>query len=157
MQYFRDYVDKVCGPDDFMDLKNAIPSAMYTLMLISQNSKFYAGPSRVISMLKAISNEVMLQIHEFLQPNEIFSGEPEESIEKVRSALKIIVCVDDAFIMCKSRSIKAHRPWTFDPVAAFERFHAFSDRVDKLFYLFDTLIEFNKIEKIEIGNSRVSS
>lgn len=42
-------------------------------------------------------------------------------------------------------------PWTFHPNAVFDRFNAFIDRLHTIQWFFCTVIEFLKLEKIEIG------
>ena len=41
--------------------------------------------------------------------------------------------------------------WTFHPNAVFERFNAFLDRLHTIQWFFYTVIEFLKLEKVEIG------
>lgn len=41
--------------------------------------------------------------------------------------------------------------WTFHPNAIFERFNAFLDRLNTIQWFFSTVIEFLKLEKVEIG------
>lgn len=42
-------------------------------------------------------------------------------------------------------------PWNFNPIMVFERFTAFLERLDTIKWFFNTIMEFNKLEKIEIG------
>jgi hypothetical protein len=42
-------------------------------------------------------------------------------------------------------------PWTFNPSAVFGRFNAFLKRLSDIEWLFHTVTEFSKLEKIEIG------
>lgn len=46
---------------------------------------------------------------------------------------------------------KTYLPWTFHPNAVFDRFNAFIDRLHTIQWFFCTVIEFLKLEKIEIG------
>lgn len=41
--------------------------------------------------------------------------------------------------------------WTFNPSAVFGRLNAFLKRLSDIEWLFDTVLEFSKLEKIEIG------
>ena len=42
-------------------------------------------------------------------------------------------------------------PWTFNPNAVFGRLNAFLKRLTDIEWLFDTVLEFSKLEKIEVG------
>lgn len=44
--------------------------------------------------------------------------------------------------------------WTFHPNAVFERFNAFIERLNRIQWFFSTVIEFLKLEKVEIGGLR---
>lgn len=44
--------------------------------------------------------------------------------------------------------------WTFHPNAVFERFNAFIERLNTIQWFFSTVIEFLKLEKVEIGGLR---
>lgn len=49
-------------------------------------------------------------------------------------------------------AMKPHAPpWTFNPSAVFTRFDAFLRRLNDIEWLFNTVMEFSKLEKIEIG------
>lgn len=49
-------------------------------------------------------------------------------------------------------AMKPHAPpWTFNPSAVFIRFDAFLRRLNDIEWLFNTVMEFSKLEKIEIG------
>lgn len=42
-------------------------------------------------------------------------------------------------------------PWTFHPSAVFGRLNSFLKRLTDIEWLFDTVMEFSKLEKIEVG------
>lgn len=49
-------------------------------------------------------------------------------------------------------AMKPHAPpWSFNPSAVFTRFDAFLGRLNDIEWLFNTVMEFSKLEKIEIG------
>lgn len=45
-------------------------------------------------------------------------------------------------------------PWTFHPNAVFERLNKFTDRLNTIQWFFKTVLEFQKLEKIEIGGMK---
>lgn len=45
-------------------------------------------------------------------------------------------------------------PWTFHPNAVFERLNRFTDRLNTIQWFFKTVLEFQKLEKIEIGGMK---
>lgn len=46
---------------------------------------------------------------------------------------------------------RSYLPWTFHPNAVFERFNAFAQRLHTIQWFFRTVIEFLRLEKIEVG------
>lgn len=45
-------------------------------------------------------------------------------------------------------------PWTFHPNVVFERMNRFLDRLNTIQWFFKTVLEFQKLEKIEIGGMK---
>lgn len=45
-------------------------------------------------------------------------------------------------------------PWTFHPNVVFERLNRFLDRLNTIQWFFKTVLEFQKLEKIEIGGMK---
>lgn len=77
-------------------------------------------------------------------------------MQRISQTIKILKYFRTVFDEYKENlaSFFGDRPpvmWTFHPNAVFERFNAFLDRLHTIQWFFHTVIEFLKLEKVEIG------
>jgi dynein heavy chain len=87
---------------------------------------------------------------------ELFNAEPEESAEKCRVAIKVCTSFKTTYYEYKAKIAGHARPWNFDSKLVFNRFDQFLIRVNQILELFETIIEFNRLEKVEVGGTKVN-
>jgi dynein heavy chain len=127
---------------------------MHTLVLVWTHSTHYTTPQRITVVLQEICNDVIEQARLFIQPAEIFSAEPEEAADRIRLALKICESLRQTYHDCKKKTMEGSRPWIFDSKLVFGRLDQFLNRVKQIEDLFDTIVEFNRLEKVEVGGTK---
>lgn len=96
------------------------------------------------------------QSKRFLDPSSIFHTDIDEARQRIALSMQILKYFRTCFDECKENiaSFFRERPvvnWTFHPKNVFERFNAFIERLETIQWFFYTVIEFLKLEKIEIG------
>jgi dynein heavy chain len=151
----RPIVEKLSGTSEPAELIQIFPSLMHTLLLIWKCSKHYNTPNRLSIVLREICNDVIEQARNIIQPTELFGTEPEEAAERIRQALKVCEAFKNSFLDVKASTAESKNPWNLEGNVIFSRFDAFVSRVSDTLSLFTTIIEFNKLEKIEIGGTKV--
>ncbi|TPX33478.1 hypothetical protein SmJEL517_g03633 [Synchytrium microbalum] len=154
LQPLRPLVDKLSGSSDFAELAQVFPPLMHTLVLIWTHSKHYTTPQRITVVLQEICNDVIEQARVFIQPAELFAAEPEEAADRIRLALKVCESLRNTYQDCKRRTVEGPRPWNFDSKLVFGRLDRFLFRVNQILDLFDTIVEFNRLEKVEVGGTK---
>lgn len=105
--------------------------------------------------MQEICNDIIEQARAFIQPSELFTTEPEEAAERLKLVLRVCEAFKLSFNESKSRTIETQHPWSFDSKLVFARLDNFLVRVEQILELFDTIIEFNKMEKVEVGGTKV--
>ncbi|XP_062567134.1 dynein beta chain, ciliary-like [Saccostrea cucullata] len=130
---------------------------MHTVCLTWANSEYYNTPARIIVLLQEMCNMIINMARNFLDPSEIFKGEIEETIEKVRKACNVLDAYKNTYEDHKER-LKSYFPegteprlWEFAPKLVFARFDKFMERVKTVRELMETALEFMKLEKVELG------
>ncbi|KAI8492613.1 Dynein heavy chain 9, axonemal, partial [Branchiostoma belcheri] len=99
----------------------------------------------------------------FLQPEEIFKGEIEESLDKVRKAADVIELWRDMYEEHKQslnsyfKEGKEAVEWEFNRSMVFTRLDSFAERLKVVLDLFETATEFNKLEKVEFAGVKGKS
>ena len=154
LQPLRPIVEKLSGSSDFAELFQVFPPLMHTLVLIWSHSKHYTTPQRITVVLQEICNDVIEQARVFIQPAEIFASEPEEAADRIRLALKVCESLRQSYQDCKRKTLEGPRPWNFDSKLVFGRLDIFLYRVNQILDLFDTIVEFNRLEKVEVGGTK---
>ncbi|XP_067892376.1 dynein axonemal heavy chain 11 [Heterodontus francisci] len=145
---------------NFPEIEPLIAPLFHTICLIWSHSRYYCFPSRIIVLLQEFCNLIINQALNYLVPEEIFKVEIEEALEKVQLTIHILKSFKNCFHQHRlsiswyySNNMEV-KLWDFPTEMVFARFHRFVDRLLKIEELFNTAIEFLKLEKIEIGGSK---
>ncbi|KAM5271528.1 dynein axonemal heavy chain 11 [Ctenodactylus gundi] len=146
---------------EFPQTRGFIAPLFHTICLIWSHSKFYSTPARVIVLLQQFCNLFISQAVAYLSPEDLLKGEIEDSLEKVQVASNILKTVKNCFFSYKKRLASfftgnpgIFRPWDFQSHLVFCRFDKFCDRLRKIEDVFVTMLEFEKLERLEFGGTR---
>ncbi|KNC98871.1 dynein beta chain, flagellar outer arm [Spizellomyces punctatus DAOM BR117] len=154
LRALRPAVERLNSVNDFVELAQVFPGMMHTLVLIWRHSKYYNTPPRLTVVLQEICNDIIEQARNFIQPSELFSSEPEEAAERLKVVIRVCDVFKQTYYEYKAQTAETKRPWNFDIKLVFARLDKFLGRVQQIVELFDTIIEFNRLEKIEIGGTK---
>ena len=150
--HFEDYEQS-----DFDESGPQLPPMMHTVCLIWVHSQYYNTPARIIVLLQEMCNMIINHARNYLDPSELFKGELEETIDKVRKAVEVLHAYKDTYEDHKNK-LKSYfgegeepREWEFAPKLVFARYDKFTERVETILELMETALEFLKLEKIELG------
>lgn len=87
--------------------------------------------------------------------DQIFSAikneQPKDAHDKLAQALDVCSKFKDAYFEYKA---KANNQWKITTNALFVRLDSFSERCQDMMHLTSTIIQFTKLEKIEIGSTK---
>ena len=150
----RPIVERLSSVSDFSELVQIFPGLMNTLVLISKNSTHYNSPTRLTVILQEICNDIIEQARTFISPAELFNAEAEEAAERIKLVLRVCEVFKTTFFEAKARTLDSVHPWNFDTRNIFSRIDKFLVRVGQILELFDTIIEFNRLEKVEVGGTK---
>ncbi|XP_071446269.1 dynein beta chain, ciliary-like [Hetaerina americana] len=159
--YLNALRDKITSLLD-LELPDTVPlllPLMHTVCLVWANSNYYCSSSRIIVLLRQMCNLLIEKAREFLVPESIFLGEVDETLIRVNHSLDMLNEFSGAFNTCRGNLasyFKDKEPslWNFNPKLVFDRMHTFRDRLEVFKDFFETIIEFQKLEKVEIGGLR---
>ncbi|OAJ37788.1 hypothetical protein BDEG_21780 [Batrachochytrium dendrobatidis JEL423] len=154
LKALRPQIERLAGANEIAELSQIFPGLMHTLLLIWKSSKHYNTPNRMSVVLQEICNDIIEQARNFIQPSELFSAEPEEAAERLRLVLRVCDSFKSTYFEGKATTMESSRPWNFDSRLLFGRLDKFLVRVQHILELFEIIIEFNRLEKIEIGGTK---
>ena len=128
---------------------------MHVILLIWTYSPNYNTPSRLVVLIREICNAIINQCRHYIDGDKIFAfikgEEPKEAHDKLTLALDVCSKFKDAYFEYKA---KAKNQWKITTNALFVRLDSFSERCQDIMHLTSTIIQFNKLQKIEIGNTK---
>ncbi len=141
---------------EFDECQSLFDPMFHVICLVWANSKYYSRPARIIVLLQEINNLVIKRASEFLEPLDLFKGEPEESVEKIKQTYTAIESYTKSYEKhklklkdyFKNQSVKE---WEFSPKLVFARWDKFTEKLNKIRDLFRIAMDFLRLEKVEIG------
>ncbi|XP_076651244.1 dynein beta chain, ciliary-like [Halictus rubicundus] len=138
---------------DFAEAKPLMATLIHSVGLAWSKSSHYQSSSKVIIMLRQICNLLIQEARRFLDPSSIFQSDVDEALQRVQISRGVLEEFRRQFELRKDMpAMKPHAPpWTFNSSAVFGRLDAFLKRLADIEWLFNTVMEFSKLEKIEIG------
>ncbi|XP_071071224.1 dynein axonemal heavy chain 11 [Dasypus novemcinctus] len=137
-----------------------IAPLFHTICLIWSHSTFYNTPARVIVLLQEFCNLFIDQAIVYLSPDYLLKREIEDSLEKVQVAVNILKTFKNSFFNYRKRLAsyfmenKELKSWDFQSHLVFCRFDKFLDRLIKIEDIFVTILEFEKLERLEFGGTK---
>ncbi|XP_066570660.1 dynein axonemal heavy chain 11 [Amia ocellicauda] len=142
--------------EEFPRVGPLILPLFHTLSLIWTHSRFYGTPPRIVVLLQEFCNLLIDQATVYLLPEDLLKGETEESLEQVQVAVKVLRCFRDTFVSYREKlaghsSGQEARSWDFPSQMVFARFDRFLSRLLQVQDLFTTMLDFQKLEKLEFG------
>jgi len=123
---------------EFDELKSAFDPMFHMICLLWAHSKHYCRPARIIVLLQELNNLMIRRATEFLEPLDLFKGEPEESLDKIKVCYGIIEAYQKSYSTHKSK-VKEYfknglpaREWEFTPKLVLARFDKFMEKLDNI-------------------------
>ena len=135
---------------------------MHTILLIWKHSQHYNTPPRLVVLMREICNALINQACQYLSGEEIFrliedeDGGPQKAVSKLKMTLKVCGTFKSTYFDYKARSSVEvpHNAWRIQNNALFLRLDSFLERCHDILDLTQTIVQFNKLERIEIGGTK---
>ncbi|XP_043973511.1 dynein axonemal heavy chain 11 isoform X1 [Gambusia affinis] len=140
----------------FIDMEKCTPAVFHTLFLIWTDCQYYQRPARIVVLLQELCNLFIEQASAFLPDDLLHREDTEESLLMIKKVVKAFRCVRESYQAQKEKLARQKRypPWDFPSAMAFSRYNQFMNRLLQLEYLFETMLEFQMMEKLELGGIR---
>ena len=142
--------------DEFEGLVELFKPIMHLVMLVWKHSHHYNTPGRIVVLMRQICNDLIMQSQKFLPGGEIFGLEPPEAVEKLKLLLNVLGSFKSFYFEYKGRTTRdtPQNPWKFQNSALFARLDAFLERCHDILDLTQTALQFNKLERVEVGGTK---
>lgn len=124
--------------EDFLKIKNIFDLVFHLVCLVWAHSKYYCRPTRLVVLLQELNNQLMKRAKDFLEPINLFKGEPEESMEKIKKTFDILQCYVNSYethklkIMSYFKNGIPPRDWEFSPKLVWHNWDKFMERLNMI-------------------------
>ena len=148
--------DEAVDSEAFQGLTQAFRPIVHLIMLVWKHSQFYNTPARLVVLMREICNDLIRQARSYVNPEQLFEMEPQEAVDRLLVTLKVCGTFKSVYFDYKSRANNEvpSNPWRLVNTALFPRLDAFLERCHDLLDLCKTIVQFQKLERIEIGGNK---
>lgn len=97
------------------------------------------------------------QACKFIPGSELIQAEPSEAVDKLRLTLRVLGAFKNYYFEYRALSITdtPDNPWKFQNSSLFWRLDTFMERCHDMMDMMSTCVQFNKLERVEIGGTKV--
>ena len=146
---------------EFTKIHELFDPIMKVILMIWERSAYYNKPARLVVLIREICNAIINKAGTYVPGQtiiiEIQNKELVPDVVK-KLAITIDVCAKfkNSFFSFKSQSktLKNGQGWGLPMNALFIRLDSFLERCHDIMHIAETILQFNKLEKIEIGGTK---
>eukprot|EP00755_Sulcionema_specki_P019722 Sspe_Gene.70182::Locus_41437_Transcript_1_1_Confidence_1.000_Length_4815::g.70182::m.70182/K10408/DNAH; dynein heavy chain, axonemal len=127
------------------------------------HSKHYNTPARLVILIREICNDLISSARSNVNVEDLFTTEPDDAVKRLSSTLSVCGHFKNWYFHYKTKAAKEAsstdgegsrpRPWKFQNTTLFSRLDAFLERCHDLLDVLETVMLFNRLEKVEIGGT----
>jgi dynein heavy chain len=148
------------GEDDFPKTVELFKPMLHIILLIWKNSKHYNIPARLVVLMREICNSLIKQATKYVSGEQIFAMIESEEANLAVTMLKTTLHVCGAFkstyfdYKTTANAECPANPWKIQNNALFMRLDSFLERCHDILDLTQTIVQFSKLAKIEVGGTK---
>eukprot|EP00656_Telonema_subtile_P018044 TRINITY_DN1972_c0_g1_i3.p1 TRINITY_DN1972_c0_g1~~TRINITY_DN1972_c0_g1_i3.p1 ORF type:complete len:685 (+),score=227.02 TRINITY_DN1972_c0_g1_i3:219-2273(+) len=148
--------DQLAVSDDFVAMRDIFRPMMHNILLIWTNSVHFNTPARLVVLFRMISNDLIRQAAKFCDGVTIFEIEPQDAVDRVKQAIELCMKFQKDYMEYKNKANVQckQNPWRVQMPALFGRLDTFLERCSDMQDLVETILQFNRLDKIEIGGTK---
>ncbi|XP_010006976.1 PREDICTED: dynein heavy chain 17, axonemal [Chaetura pelagica] len=147
---------------DYFELQPYLEQILCTIRLLRTHCQYYSSPSHVLIILQEICNLLMDMTCNFLTPENVMKGlqgDLDDTFMTIRLAISTLEKLFESYNTYCSNLLPTLFPEEpqlseIPPALAFKRMDPFFHRLKTIEELYETAIEFQKLEKTELGGVR---
>jgi dynein heavy chain len=160
LRTLEEWFQRMSGEDDFPRTVEHFKPMLHIILLIWKNSKHYNTPARLVVLMREICNSLIGQATKYVSGEQIFGMIAAEEANQAVSMLKTTLHVCGAFkatYFDYRQTANAECPanqWKIQNNALFMRLDSFLERCHDILDLTQTIVQFAKLAKIEVGGTK---
>lgn len=163
MKYLRPLVAWFEGfenESDFEKLVNHFRPIIHLVLLVWKSSAYYNTPARLVVLMRQICNTLIRHATDYLNGDTIFelleAGETHQAVKILQNTLRVFGKFKSTYFDYKAKANVEcpDNPWRIQNNAIFVRLDGFLERCHDILDLAQTILQFSKLSKIEVGGTK---
>eukprot|EP00656_Telonema_subtile_P018040 TRINITY_DN1972_c0_g1_i10.p1 TRINITY_DN1972_c0_g1~~TRINITY_DN1972_c0_g1_i10.p1 ORF type:complete len:4525 (-),score=1414.93 TRINITY_DN1972_c0_g1_i10:97-13671(-) len=156
MKCLEPYLITIQSADDFTAVSDAFRPVYHGILLMWKNLPHFASPHRLLPFLRMVCNDFIGQCCGFCDSASVFDVEPSEAITRLTECLEVAHKFQKDFYHYKQLSQEQcpYTPWNIPNALLWHRLDIFMERCKDGRSLIETLTNFERLERIEIGGTQ---
>jgi len=160
LRTLEEWFQRLSGEDDFPKTVELFKPLLHIILLIWKNSKHYNTPARLVILMREISNSLIAQATKYVSGEQIFamieSEEASTAVTMLKTTLHVCGSFKSTYFDYKTTANAEcpSNPWKIQNNALFMRLDNFLERCHDILDLTQTIVQFSKLAKIEIGGTK---
>ena len=157
----RPWFAQLASPsEDFPAVRDLFRPILHSLLMVWKCSRFYNTPTRLVVLMRQICNELIRKALAFLNGKLLFeliaADEMDKADAMLLQSLQVCAHLKSVYYDYKAKSSVEcpANPWRIQNNALFVRLDAFLERCHDVLELTQTIMQFQKLSKIEIGGTK---
>ena len=145
---------------EFERLLNHFKPIMHLVLLVWKSSAYYNTSSRLVILMREICNTIIRLASNYVNGDAIFdlieAGETHTAVKMLQTLLKVVGRFKTTYFSYKQKaSVECpDNPWRVQNNAVFVRLDSFLERSHDILDLAQTILQFSKLAKVEVGGTK---
>jgi dynein heavy chain len=145
---------------EFEKLSNHFRPIMHLLLLVWKSSSYYNTTSRLVIIMRMLCNTIIQQAIRYLNGDAIFdlieANETSTVVKMLQMLLKVVGAFKSTYFDYKTKAgVECpDNPWRVQNNAVFVRLDGFLERSHDILDLAQTILQFTKLAKVEVGGTK---
>jgi len=134
-------------------LPDVFQPVFHLLYLMYNRSRYYNSPRRICSLLQRISHFFTNHFINAIDGTSLFNGDPQESLDHLNRSSSVLDQFYSCYIQFKNKLLNAEgsSAFTLNNQAVIPSFLTLVKRLEEIRPIIQTLLEYNRFDKTEIG------
>jgi len=148
-------MDPNAGPD-YKGIAELFRPIMHGLKLVWMHSSHFNTMPRLVVLFRMLGNDLIKNGMANAEGEKIFEMDPPDAVEKIKTTIEVCVQLQREYLDAKAlvASECKKNPWKVQSTALFGRVDSFVERCTDVQDVIETVHQFNRLEKIEIGGTK---
>ena len=154
LQPLNEYIEQIDTVGSDMDgLIETFKPVFYLLYLIYSKTQFYHSPRNICNLLRRVTDFYTIQFASAIDGSSLINGDPSDSMEHLIHSQANLAKFNSAYVVFKEKVLKDDGPssFTLNNEIVMPKFLDLCNRLEELKPVIETIIEFNRFDKTEVG------